>query len=111
MGELFEKQVRFTSLVAHLIRKAHELGYQITLGEVYRHPDWAKEMARRGIGIANSLHCKKLAVDINLFKDGTYLEQTEDYRPLGEYWESLGGTWGGRFGDGCHFSIQFEGVR
>ncbi|HBJ0947911.1 TPA: M15 family metallopeptidase, partial [Escherichia coli] len=32
----------------------------------------------------------------------------------GEYWESLGGSWGGRFKsrpDGNHFSLEHNGVR
>jgi hypothetical protein len=35
------------------------------------------------------------------------------YRPLGEKWEAMGGTWGGRFShpDGNHFSLEHEGVR
>lgn len=33
---------------------------------------------------------------------------------LGQYWESLGGSWGGRFKsrpDGNHFSLEHDGVR
>ncbi|HAO1973206.1 TPA: M15 family peptidase, partial [Escherichia coli] len=31
----------------------------------------------------------------------------------GEYWESIGGTWGGRFSraDGNHFSLEHNGVK
>jgi len=47
---------------------------------------------------------KRLAIDLNLFKDGEYLTDTEDHRFLGEFWESLGGTWGGRWDDGNHYS-------
>jgi len=30
---------------------------------------------------------------------------------LGEYWESIGGSWGGRFGDGNHYSLKYKGRR
>ena len=52
-------------------------------------------------------------MDFNLFKDGKYLTATEDYTQLGEYWESLGGCWGGRFSsaDGNHFSLEHEGCK
>ncbi|MGO3686517.1 MAG: M15 family metallopeptidase, partial [Proteus vulgaris] len=43
-----------------------------------------------------------------------YLTATSDYKELGEYWESLGGSWGGRFKtrpDGNHFSLEHNGVR
>jgi hypothetical protein len=64
-----------------------------------------------GSGIRESLHCERLAIDLMLFINGVYQTQTEAYRPLGEKWESLGGTWGGRFStpDGDHFSIAHEG--
>lgn len=64
-------------------------------------------------GIRNSLHEFKLAVDVDLFKDGQWLSQSEDHLPLGEYWESLHPLcrWGGRFGDGDHYSIEYNGKK
>ncbi|EOT8011848.1 TPA: M15 family metallopeptidase, partial [Escherichia coli] len=61
----------------------------------------------------NSLHTLRLAVDFNLFINGKYQADTDAYRPLGEYWESIGGTWGGRFSraDGNHFSLEHNGVK
>lgn len=106
---LREKQSTFARMVARLIDKATELGYEVTFGEAYRHPDWAKEMARQGRGIANSLHTERLAIDLNLFRDGKYLTSTEAHRPLGEWWESIGGAWGGRFNDGNHYSLAHNG--
>lgn len=82
--------------------------------EAYRTPEQAKLNAQKGSGIANSLHCQRLAVDFNLFINGEYQTRTEAYRELGEYWESLGGAWGGRFKnrpDGNHFSLEHDGVR
>jgi len=94
-----------------LIAFATQKGYGLTYSQTHR-PNWvAKEYARRGIGILNSLHGKRLAVDFNLFIDGKYMRDTEDYRVLGEFWESIGGTWGGRFNDGNHFSLSHNGVK
>lgn len=31
-----------------------------------------------------------------------------DYTPAGEFWESIGGTWGGRFNDPIHFEVPLE---
>ncbi|MCW2474669.1 MULTISPECIES: M15 family metallopeptidase [unclassified Symbiopectobacterium] len=111
---LSEKQQLFTQLVAQLIAWAGERGYRLTFGEAYRTPEQAKLNAKNGSGIANSLHTQRLAVDLNLFVNGVYQTKTEDYLPLGEYWESLGGSWGGRFTsrpDGNHFSLEHHGVR
>ncbi|ELY2737449.1 M15 family metallopeptidase [Cronobacter dublinensis] len=111
---LSEKQQLFTVMVASLIHWAEEKGYRLSFGEAYRTPEQAALNAKKGSGISNSLHTQRLAVDFNLFINGKYLTRTEDYRPLGEYWESLGGSWGGRFKtnpDGNHFSLEHNGVR
>ncbi|HEN3632132.1 TPA: M15 family metallopeptidase [Yersinia enterocolitica] len=111
--KLSTKQQQFTTMVARLITYASEQGYGLTFGEAYRTPEQAKLNAQKGSGIANSLHCQRLAVDFNLFIDGEYQTRTEAYRPLGEFWESIGGAWGGRFKrpDGNHFSLEHNGVR
>ena len=108
---LREKQSRFAGMVARLIIRAGELGYEVTLGEAYRTPEQAAANAAKGTGIAQSLHCDRLAIDLHLFLNGTYLTATEAHRPLGEWWESIGGSWGGRFSrpDGNHYSLEHEG--
>lgn len=108
-------QERFAQDAARLIQKAADLGYGVTLGEAWRTPEQAALNAQKDSGIVHSLHIERLALDINLFRDGEYLTQTEDFRPLGEWWESLGPNhkWGGRFkrADGNHFSISPDGER
>lgn len=111
---LSEKQQLFTVLIAQLIMFAQDKGMRLTFGEAYRTPEQAALNAKSGKGISNSLHTQRLAVDFNLFVNGEYKTRTEDYRALGEYWESLGGSWGGRFKtnpDGNHFSLEHNGVR
>ncbi|AVJ18315.1 MULTISPECIES: M15 family metallopeptidase [Serratia] len=111
---LSEKQQLFTKLIAQLILWADEKGMRLTFGEAYRTPEQAALNAKKGSGISNSLHTKRLAVDLNLFINGQYQTNSAAYLPLGEYWESLGGSWGGRFKsrpDGNHFSLEHEGVR
>lgn len=106
--KLSDKQARFALEVAELIRKANELGYKVTFGETWRSPEEAKRK-----GFANSNHTRRLAVDLNLFKDGKYLAETENHRELGEWWEARGAdhAWGGRFRDGNHYSFEHEGVK
>ena len=100
-------------MVGKLIAWIYANGYEAVLGECQRSKEQAQLNAAKGIGIANSLHIKCLAIDIMLFKNGKYLTDTADYLKAGEYWESLGGSWGGRFKkpDGDHFSLEWEGVR
>ena len=96
---LGEKQRKFVRMVADLIIFAYSKGYELTFGDA-----WAKTGHR-----ANSNHYVRLAIDLNLFKAGKWLTETEDHRELGEYWESIGGSWGGRFGDGNHYSLEHKG--
>lgn len=95
------KQSRFARLIALLIIWAESQGYEITFGDAYAHDGH----------MVNSLHYSRLAFDLNLFKGGVYLTSTKSHKPLGEYWESLGGAWGGRFGDGNHYSLEHQGRR
>ena len=106
---LSDKQRLFAQDVAKLITYIFEKGYSCTLGEVYRTAEQAAWYADKGSGIKDSLHCKRLAVDINLFSPkGEYLTRSEEHTPFGEYWESLSdkNRWGGRFNDGNHYERQ-----
>lgn len=96
-------------MVAHLILKAEEMGYEVTFGEAWRSEEEARRLAANRQGIKRSLHCDRLAVDLNLFIDGVWFRETRHHLQLGEWWESVGGAWGGRFGDGNHYSLAHEG--
>lgn len=105
---LRQQQTSFALMAARLILKADEMGYEVTLGDAYRDPRLhGGPGQKKGYGAADSYHKVRLAIDLNLFRDGRYLASTEDHRPLGEWWESQGGTWGGRFStpDGNHYSL------
>ncbi len=109
---LGQKQRMFTRMVAQLIFWAYDHGYELTFGDAYRDPRVFGPVGKTmGYGRSKSNHKQRLAVDLNLFRDGEYLTKTSDHEPLGEYWESLGGAWGGRFDDGNHYSIEHEGRR
>ncbi len=135
-----QKQSRFARMIADLIRKATAMGYEVTFGECFRtdeqaeinalgqsgrlriaqlvraeFPLLAKKIENNGKanGIRNTAHGNRLAIDLNLFKDGVFLDTSEAHRPLGEWWEtqSPDARWGGRFGDGNHYSLEHEGVK
>jgi hypothetical protein len=112
---LREQQSEFVRLVAKLIEYAHENGMELTFGECWRTPEQAKLNAAKGSGIRNSLHTERLAIDLNLFVGGVFIDSSSGHRRLGEYWESLHPRcrWGGRFRrpDGNHYSFSPDGVR
>jgi len=105
---LREKQSRFAYLASLLILYAYARGYEVTLGHAWR-------CEACPVGRANSNHKLKLAIDLNLFRDGSYLNATEDHRELGEFWKSLAPDcrWGGDFSqpDGNHYSLEHYGVQ
>ena len=103
---LRQKQSRFARMVPRLIDKAFELGFEVTLGDAYRDPRVHGAIGEKvGYGSSISRHKERLAIDLNLFKNGKFLSSTEAHKPLGEWWESQGGSWGGRFEDGNHYEL------
>ena len=94
-------------MLARLIAHSDALGYELTMGRGYA----SKEANKADGGHPRSNHLNRLAIDLNLFKNDVFLSKTEDHKELGEFWESMGGTWGGRFNDGNHYSLEHNGVK
>jgi len=109
---LRQKQSRFVLMQAYLVAFALSKGYELTSGDAYRDPRVFGAMGQRmGYGESMSAHKQRLAKDWNLYRNGVYLTATDDHRELGEFWESIGGAWGGRFNDGNHYSLEHNGVK
>ena len=98
---LGSKQELFADLLSEHIQWLYGRGYKVRMGDVF---------AREG-HMDGSLHYLKLAADLNLFKDGEYLTETEQHRESGEKWETRHELcrWGGRFNDGNHYSLTHGG--
>ena len=109
-------QREFTLDVAKLIQHIYASGFECTFGDAYRSPKAHGGQGEKGpYGRATSAHKQRLAVDLNLFKDGKYLTSTEDHRPFGEYWLVMRpqNRWGGNFTpkkDGNHYSRIYWGI-
>lgn len=96
-----EKQELFTECIAKLITYIYSKGYKVRCGDF-----WAKirdPLEHK----KDSQHYVKMAGDLNLFKDGVFLDKTEDHKEFGAYWESLHPAcrWGGRWNDGNHYEV------
>ena len=116
---LGQHQEIFAGHVAMLIGKAIESGFGVRLGECMRTPEQQKLYYASGASkTMNSQHLKKLAIDLNLIKEGR-LATAAEIRPLGKWWEALdplnrwGGSWRGAveagqssFVDSPHFERQ-----
>lgn len=118
-------QREFSLQVAELIDFIYKSGYECTLGDAYRDPRVFGEMGTKNsitsevnsypaYGRSKSAHKQRLAIDLNLFKDGLYLRHTEAHRPFGEFWKSIRpeNRWGGDFTpkDGNHYSRKYYGI-
>lgn len=93
-SSLGDQRRAFTHALGKLISFAYLIGYELSIDEVK-----ATTGHKEG-----SYHYKALAADLNLYKDQVYLPSTSDHLILGLYWEHLGGSWGGRWDDGNHYS-------
>lgn len=110
------QQELFMHLVPRLIDKAHELGFEIRGGDLFRDPRVHGAMGVKiGYGARNSCHKLKLAIDLNLFKDGNWQTHTSDHEELGTWWKQQHPLcrWGGDFRkpDGNHYSMEHNGHR
>ena len=109
---LGEQQRLFVRLLPRLFDYAHSMGYELTLGDGYRDPRVFGAIGeQKGYGHPKSAHKQRLAIDLNLFKDGRYINDHEGHQQMGEWWESQGGAWGGRFQDPNHYSLEDGGIK
>ena len=112
---LGSEQRAFTLHVAYLIQHIYAAGYACTFGDAYRDPRSHGAMGLNlSYGRSQSAHKQRLAIDLNLFKDGEYLSTTEAHRQFGEYWKALHkrNRWGGDFNspDGNHYAKVYKGI-
>lgn len=112
--KLSTKQQIFAENVGKLLAWIYKReGWGVTFAEAYRTPEQARRNAERGVGIVKSLHCQRLAIDLNLFINGKYMTKTSDHAPIGAYWKLLHplNRWGGDFRrrDGNHYSMEHGG--
>ena len=109
MSALVDSQAKFLLDACKLIEYATANGWVVTGGELERTKEQAAIYAKAGKGIINSMHCDRRAIDLNFYTKGGSLKADKvSLEVVGKYWESLGGTWGGRFtklDDSRHFEM------
>jgi len=86
--------------VAFLILEAERRGYSVTFGDA-----WASAGH-----MAGSNHYRRLAIDLNLFKDGRYITDDEGHKELHEWWVDKCGGAEMIAGDANHYSFKHNGV-
>lgn len=114
VAEQAEFLVDFTKLLAEIYRQ----GFVATGGELERTLEQQKRYFEEGKSkTMNSMHLKRLAIDLHIFKGGMLIDDHKVLKPLGDFWEALdaknrwGGSWRGAVERGeSHFidSPHFE---
>jgi peptidoglycan L-alanyl-D-glutamate endopeptidase CwlK len=102
---LGQHQEAFTRDLTKLLVYAHNNGYGVRMGEVYRTVEQQQLYIRTGRSkTMNSMHLKKCAADLHFTKDGELVYPEE----IGRYWEGLNplnqaGMFWKSFKDSPHF--------
>lgn len=111
---LVRQQATFLVQVQDLLKKASELGFVVTGGELHRTAEQQRLYIKNGRSkTMKSQHLKRLAIDLNFFKEDAegklnLVYDADVLRPIGDYWEGLdpANRWGGNwnnFKDTPHF--------
>ena len=97
---LGQNQEKFTQDLAKLLIYLIENNYTIRMGEVERTQSQQEIYIKQGKSkTANSMHLKRCAADLHIFKNGEWLQSKQQLQGIGDYWESLdvSNRWGGNF--------------
>ena len=103
---LGQKQRKFALMLAQLICYAYSLGYELSFGR----GSVSKAANEADGGHKRSLHLLRLAQDLNLFKDASFLTDGAEHSVLHDYWDMLGGA--KRIAkDMNHYSLEHDGMK
>jgi hypothetical protein len=87
---ILQAQQLFANKVARLLNYAINNNIDIVIGEVARTIEQQKINVKNGVSkTLDSYHLKKCAIDILIFKNNIYSQNSDDYKPLAIFWESL----------------------
>lgn len=122
MSELIRLQFDFSNAVDDLLTWCYTEDIKVRFGEVYRSPEEAERLFKKGVGAKISAHTNRLAVDLIFCKidiSGNIMDcERHVYEYAGNFWKSLhhSARWGGdfknvRYDDIYHYSFEYKGVK
>ena len=97
---LVPEQHEFAQQVALLLQMAAKAGFTVTLGEAWRSMEQQQIYLQTGRSQTQfSNHLRRLAIDLNFFRDGALVQSKDELQVLGDWWESLDAKnrWGGNW--------------
>jgi hypothetical protein len=98
--KLVYEQNAFLGDLAKLFTFCDIKGFMLSGGELWRTSEQQEIYVKQGKSkTLNSNHCRRLALDLNFFKDNMMVVDKIDLQPIGDYWEGLSpeNRWGGNF--------------
>lgn len=112
MSDLLNRQWQFASMIGDFLVWLRSQGYNYRFGDAWRSTDKLKVpdcditysyqellVYNKKSKLTYGKHNDRLALDLIIHKMGSAESlKDEEYRPIGEKWELMGGRWGGRFG-------------
>lgn len=109
LGQL---QREFSLCLAKLILHIYDSGYQVSMAEGYVADTDRKDGDYDGPHRHDGGHYKRIAQDLNVFKDGVWLSKGTEpiWRQLGKFWEAIhpDARWDPT--DPNHFGLKHKGV-
>lgn len=97
---LGKEQEAFSKDFMLLLQYLHSNNYKVRIGEVQRTLAQQKLYVEEGKSKTyNSMHLRKCAADLFIFKKGKWLKGKKKLQEIGDYWESLDNKnrWGGNW--------------
>lgn len=97
---MINEQFAFLKDFCKLVSFAESIGFVVTAGEMWRPPEMQQIYVKTGRSkTMKSKHLDRLAVDLNFFKNGKYIQDYNSLVEIGKFWESLDSKnrWGGHF--------------
>lgn len=113
---MVKKQIFFSQCLARFIFDLQARGYGVTMGEAWRPPETCALYDKQGKGITNSLHVRRLAVDLNIFLNGELISTNKE---IADLWQSYStdlyqcsaGFYFITRPDADHFSVEDNGIK
>lgn len=97
---LGKNQEAFSKDLTALLNYLHDNNYVVRIGEAERTKEQQEIYIKQGKSkTLNSMHLKRCAIDLHIFKDGNWLQTKAQLQEIGDYWESLSteNKWGGNY--------------
>lgn len=97
---LVREQAAFLLDVCKLIEYATAQGFVVTGGELWRTPEQQQVYVKTGRSkTMASNHLRRLAIDLNFFRNEVLIYDLKALQPIGQAWEMMHSKnrWGGNF--------------